>query len=57
MKENLINLLGISISGGVSIYTVVEKLNPLLQFISLIVTIGVGITLIVWNMKRIRKTK
>jgi len=54
-KDNLIGALGILLPGSISIYVLAEKIKPLLGVIGLIVSIAVGVTVLILNIKKIRK--
>jgi len=54
-RDNLIGAIGILIPGGVSVYTFVEQIKPVLGVIALVVSIAVGITVLILNIKKIRK--
>lgn len=55
-KDNLIGALGILIPGSVSIYTFIEWVKPVLGVAGLVVSIGVGVTIFILNIKKIQKT-
>ena len=55
-KDNLIGVLGILIPGGFSIYTFIEWIKPVLGIAGLVVSIGVGVTIFILNIKKIQKT-
>lgn len=55
MKDHILNIVGMLFPGGFTILTVVEKLNPFCQLLGLIITILVGITVIVLNIKKVEK--
>lgn len=54
-KDNLIAALGILIPGSVSIYTFIEWVKPVLGIVGLIVSIGVGVTIFILNIKKIQR--
>lgn len=55
-KDNLIGALGVLIPGGFSLYTFIEWVKPVLGVIGLAVSIGVGITIFILNIKKIQRT-
>lgn len=57
IKDNLIGLFGMLLTGTVSIYALVEKIKPVLGIIGLLVSIGVGITVLILNISKIKKIR
>ena len=53
MRDYLAGILGMILPGGFSLYTIVEKLNPFLQFAGLVLTITIGITVLIINRNKI----
>lgn len=54
-KDNLIGALGILIPGGFSIYSFLEWVKPVLGIAGLVVSIGVGVTIFILNIKKIKR--
>ena len=52
VKENIIALLGITLPGSVSIYSIIEKATPIITFIALVASLGVGIIALVNGRKK-----
>ena len=55
MKDNIIGLIGMALPGGFSIYSIIDKMNPVLTFAGLVITIAIGTTVLVINYKKIQK--
>lgn len=57
IKENVLNIIGISIPSSFSIYTLIDKLTPIFAILGLISSIIVAITAIVVNIDKHRINK
>lgn len=55
MKDYFASIVGMLLPGGFSTYSLIEKLNPIFQFIGLLITISVGVTVLIINRKKISK--
>lgn len=55
MKDNIVGLIGMAIPGGFTFYTIIEDMMPVLQFLGLLVTIAIGVTILIINRKKIQK--
>ena len=57
MPHRLLNILGVAAPAGMTIWSELEKLNPLLQCFGFILGIGVGITAIYLNVIKTKQIK
>jgi hypothetical protein len=54
MKDKLLNFSGIALPLGSIVYNFIEKATPILGFIALCVSVGVGISAIIVNIKKVK---
>ncbi|GAH98001.1 unnamed protein product, partial [marine sediment metagenome] len=50
-------LVGILVPGVFSVYSFLEQLKPVLGILGLVVSIGVGVTVLILNIEKIRRVR
>ena len=56
-RDNLIGFIGILVPGGFSLYSFLEQVRPVLGVIGAVVSIGVGVTVIILNVSKIKRSR
>ncbi len=57
MPHRILNILGVSAPAGITVLSLVENLNPILQCIGFLLGIGVAITAIALNIYKTKQIK
>lgn len=57
IREHFLTIFGVIFPGSFSIYNLIEQTTPILAWIGLLISISVGITALINNIKKLKKRK